>query len=216
MPFRSSDARAGSFLLIAALALAGCDSSTDSVPVQVPSVTFEAVGDARQLEANIPGSTVLPEWESLNPEIVTVTRAGMAVSVAPGTARVVARVRSGEGEGTVTVLPHVSVELTAVSKQSGAEGFEDIRLDLSNTGGRGFYRFRIMRDPAQPGGQHTVITDFWNDTSIIPGASYFVQMPVPAPADWVAVYSRSPHSEEYRRTGCMRFDGGDCPLPPVS
>jgi hypothetical protein len=216
MPFRLFDSRAGSCLLLAALALAGCDSSTDAVTVQVQSVTFEAVGDALQLEATVPGSTALPEWESLNPEVVTVTRAGMAVSVAPGTARVVARVRSGEGEGTVTVLPHVSVELTAVSKQDAGEGLENIRLDVTNTGGRGFYRFRVMRDPDQPGGEHTVITDFWNDTSITPGVSYFVQMSVPAPADWVAVYSRSPHSEEYRRTGCMRFDGGDCPLPPVS
>jgi hypothetical protein len=222
MFFRTSGPRSGrhrSALLLPAVPMlvlaAACDSSTGTVLVQVPSVTFEAVGDALQLEANVPGSTALPEWESLDPHIVAVTRAGMAVAVAPGTARVVARVRSGSGEGTVTVLPHVSVDVVGLERLSLEDGLEQVRVDLKNLGGRGFYRLRIMRDPLEPGGEHTPIHNPWNDHAVSTGDSYWFQVTVSAPADWVVVYSRSPHSEEYRRTGCARFDGGDCPLPPL-
>lgn len=198
-------------------ALAACDDSTGpTVVMLVPTVTIEAIGDVVQLEANVTGSTLLPEWESLNPGILTVTRAGMAVAVSEGTAQVIARIGATQAQGTVHVLPEVEIQVTAATKQSEDGGLERIRLDLKNTGGRGFYRVLTYRDPAEPGGEHVGISIPLNDQSVTTGAEFFFQYSVGAPADWVVVYSRSPHSEEYRRTACVRFDGGDCPLAPLA
>ncbi len=37
---------------------------------------------------------------------------------------------------------------------------------------------------------------------------------IPAPVDWVIIYSREPNSLEYRTTACIRLDGNTgCPTP---
>lgn len=197
------------------LLLAACDSPTDLKLVAVPDVTLEAVGDSKQLEATVRGTEQLPIWESLHPDIATVTRAGMVTAVAPGAATVRARLGSETREGTVTVLPPVSVEITSASKQPADDGVEQITLRMRNTGGRGYYRTRFYRASATPGGEPQIISQDFNDhdiSALQPEMTWGTQ--VAAPAHWVVVYSREPQSLGYRTTACVRLDGGaGCPAP---
>jgi hypothetical protein len=201
-------------LLPLLVALAGCDSPTDPHTLQVQAATIEAIGDALQLEATVQGTDRLPEWESLNPEIVAVTRAGMAVAVAPGTARVRARVGSQVAEGNVTVLPPVDVQLLSLALSADPEGRPRVQMRLRNAGGRGYYKYEYWRMRETEGGEHRRVLSFTNDFDAlvgmdISGGSTGFEAP-----DWVIVYSREPHSTQYRRTGCMRVDGGvPCPVP---
>jgi hypothetical protein len=128
--------------LVAALLAIGCDSPTEPVRLVVPQLTIEAVGDSRQLEATIFGSDVLPEWESLSPELVSVTRAGMVTALASGEARVRARVGTSVAEGKVTVLPAAVVAITSAERQTSSSGAAEIRLRLQNSGGRSSMRAR--------------------------------------------------------------------------
>jgi hypothetical protein len=196
------------------LLAAACDSPTEPKLLGVPALTLEAIGDAAQLVATVNGTQPLPEWESLHPLIATVTRAGMVTAVAPGTATVVARIGSETAQGTVTVLPPVSVEINAASKQNAEQpGMESVMLRMANPAGRGFYRMRVYRE--LPGGELQIVSQGLTDLEIAAQQAEFTSsFDVSAPAHFVVVYSREPNSMEYRRTACTRLDGAPgCPLP---
>lgn len=204
--------------IAAALALsalgAACDSPTEPT-LHVVDATLEAVGDATQLEARVTDSGDLPRWESLNEEIVTVTEAGMAVGVAPGTATVRARIGSRTAEGTVTVLPPVDVRLSDLTVVTDEAGHEGMRMRLANAGGRGYYRLEYWRERATPEGEHQRVLYYGTDADAAVGMNIVHESHLLAePADWVIVYSRQPHEVVYAMTGCARIDGGaPCPMP---
>ncbi len=196
------------------LVAAACESPTDPITVRVKNATLEAVGDARQLEATVANSDRLPEWESLNPEIVTVTRAGMAVAVAPGTARVRAKVGSVVSEGNVTVMPRVEVQLTSLTLVTEPSGQPGTRMQLRNVGGRGFFRLEYWQARESAGGEHRRVASWMNDFEAPAGMDVSFNTAGIAVPDWVVIYSREPNSTEYRLTGCLRMDGGTpCPMP---
>lgn len=190
-------------LLVAALAVS-CDSPTE-LQVFVTSVTLEARGDVAQLEARVEGSGPAPRWESLDPEIVTVTEAGLATAVAPGTATVQVHVGSHVADGRVTVLPPVDVrlsELAVVTDPSGAEG---MAMRIRNHGGRGFFRLEFW-DRDDRGQMRRVLfyatdseADAWMN---IRHESFLLD----EPADWVAAYSREPVATEHVRTSCVALN----------
>ncbi len=193
---------------------AACDSPTDPINISMQSVTLEAVGDSKQLEATVTGSDRLPEWESLNPEIVTVTRAGMVTAVAPGTAKVRATIGLQSAEGTVTVLPPVEVQLTSLSVTTEPSGQPRVQMQLRNTGGRGFYKIEFWQMRETPGGEHRRVLSQMNDSEAPVGMDISSAIIGFVRPDWVIVYSRAPNSTEYRMTGCRRVDGGTpCPMP---
>lgn len=201
-------------ILSAALLLTvACNSSTDPIQLSVPAVTLEAVGDSRQLEANGTGGA-LPTWESLSPDIITVTRAGMVTALSAGSGSVRAQLDGRTAQGTVIVLPAVSVEVSAASAAPGDEGWDDVTLQLVNTGGRGFYRLTFYRESAEPGGEAVIISQDLTDFEAAVGLNISHKRPVPAPAHWAVVYSREPQSLGYLRTACLRVNGEPgCPLP---
>jgi uncharacterized protein YjdB len=104
------------------LVLGGCESSVSpsvSRPSQVDKITLNAksltlaVGQDRQL--SVVGATKI-DWQSGDPNIVTVSSAGLVSGVAPGTARIVARSNSASDTSVVTVRkPIESVELLSDS-----------------------------------------------------------------------------------------------------
>jgi len=197
------------------LATAACESSpTEQRLISVPAVTLEAVGDARQLEATLNGTEQLPVWESLDPLIATVTRAGMVTAVAPGIAKVRARLGSKAREGTVTVMPAVSVEITSATVERGPSGEGLATVWIRNRGGRGFYRMRFYRASTVEGAMPEVVSQDITDQPIVAGQPEFYSMrSMPAGVQWIVVYSREPNSLAYRITACHRLDGAtDCPM----
>jgi len=193
-----------------------CDSPTGANPqlLSVADLTIEAVGDSHQLAATQRDSSRLPTWESLDPTIASVTRAGMITGVAAGTTRVRARLGSEMVQGTVTVLPPVSVEIVGAVKDAPVNGHERVRLTLRNTGGRGFYRMHFYRAADAPGGEPRIIQQDITDLPVtVFSHEVFFHLDVAAPADWVVIYSREPNSMSFRRTGCARLDGEPgCPM----
>jgi hypothetical protein len=199
-------------LVLLATGLGGC--SDDQLPpaLYVPNYTIEAVGDAIQLEATLGGTHHLAEWESLSPQVASVTRAGMAVGMAPGEAAVRARVGSATREAKVTVLPAVNVGITSASRfTEGAQ--ERARVQLKNTGGRGYYRLQLWRDASEPAGLPSVVSNPLNEHAAPVGMDISSTHDLFLPADFAVVYSREPVSLGYVRTACVRFDGGACTLP---
>lgn len=204
--------RAAPTLLLAAAALA-CDSPAE-VQLGFAPVTLEAVGDVVQLEANVKGSDHLPRWESLNPEVVTVTEAGMAVAVRQGTATVTARIGSKIVEGTVTVLEPVHVEVTNLQVVEDGFGQPGMRMRLKNLGGRGYFRLEFWKQRAGPGEEHQRVLYWGTDGEAPVGLdiehSSFI---LDEPADWVVAYSREPQSLTHTSSSCVRLDGGlPCPM----
>jgi hypothetical protein len=195
---------------------AACDSPTGTNPqlISVADLTIEAVGDSHQLVATQRDSSRLPSWESLDPTVAAVTRAGMITGMGAGTTRVRARLGSEMVEGNVTVLPPVSIEIVAAAKDPPVNGSERVRLTIRNTGGRGFYRMHVYRTAATPDAQPTIIQQDLTDLpTTVFSHEIFHHRDVAAPADWVVVYSREPHSMEWRRTACARLDGeAGCPM----
>lgn len=209
--------RTSLFALALVLGATACDSPTeDSIRLTVRSDTLEAVGDAGQMEALVSGSDRLPEWESLSPQVATVTRAGMVTAVAPGTARVRAAIGGRTAEGEVVVLPSAQVQLTSVTRDVDPSGQPRITLALRNAGGRGYYRTEFWQARATAGGEHRVVMRENTDTEAPVGLNVTSSTSLPGVAnvDWVIVHSRDAHSTGYRTTGCIRLDGGSpCPLP---
>jgi hypothetical protein len=194
---------------------AACDSSPTDLPMHVPAVTLEAVGDAHQLTA---GGTdgALPFWESLDTTVVTVTPAGMAVARAPGTARVRARLGSRTAEGTVSVLSPVEVTISDLRVTTDAGGaYAGMAMQLRNLGGRGYYRLQFWKERADGEDEHRIVLNYTTDMEAPVAMDVQFGTNLPAePADWVVAYSREPVSLGYVRTGCMRLDGGaPCPIP---
>jgi hypothetical protein len=193
---------------------AACDSPADLSPITVESVTIEAVGDAVQLVAH--GTEgALPYWESLDTTIVTVTPAGMAVAVRSGTARVRARLGSRTDGGTVTVLPPVDIRLADVRIVTGGEGETGLSMQVTNVGGRGYYRIEIWKAAAEGETGHRRIiwhaTDSEAGAGMTFGTTYWDLSDAP---DWALVYAREPLALQYHMTACVRLDGGSpCPMP---
>lgn len=193
---------------------AACESPTE-LPLVVPTSTLEAVGDAMQLTAhNADGG--LPLWESLDTTVVTVTPAGMAVAVAPGTAAVRARLGSRTAEGTVVVMEPVEILISDLDVVVDSLGqFLGMKMRLKNAGGRGFFRVDYWRERGQGEAEHTRVLHMTTDLEALVGmdvqsSNYLMS----DPADWVVAYSREPNSLGYVMTSCVRLDGGTpCPMP---
>lgn len=202
-----------SYLAVLLLLFVACESPTDQKLMGVQAVILEAVGDSKQLEASVSGTDALPAWESLNPGVVTVTRAGMVTAVGAGTATVRATLGSETAHGQVTVLPPVNVEITSATRVPGNPGWDDVTLRIRNTGGRGYYRTRFYRAASTPGGQPEIVSQMLTDIAIAAGQPELSAMTqIPASAEWAVIYSRDPHSMEYRTTACARLDGAaGCP-----
>jgi hypothetical protein len=204
----------GLAVLALAVVAAACDSVTE-LPLHVPPVTLEAVGDAAQLVASGTDGA-LPFWESLDSPVVTVTPAGMAVAVAPGSARVRARLGSRTAEGTITVLPPVAVTISNFRVVTNGNGeFSGMAMQLKNEGGRGYYRLQFWKERAEGETEHRIILNFTTDSEAPVGldiqAGYHL---TDEPADWVMAFSREPSSVGYTRTACVRLDAGTpCPMP---
>ena len=199
---------------LALLALAACDSPTEPLPLFIPAVTLEAVGDAAQLVAGNAGES-LPRWESLDPAIVTVTPAGMAVAIAEGTATVRARLGSRTSEGTVTVLPPVSVVLADLAPVTAPDGATGLGMRIRNEGGRGYFRLEYWREKTGDETEHQRVLHYLTDSEAPVGMDVGHQSFLPTgTADWVVAYSREPMATHYVMTGCVRLDGGaPCPMP---
>jgi hypothetical protein len=196
--------------------LAACDYPTDPVRLIVPKMTLEATGDSKQLEATIFGSEALPEWESLTPELISVTRAGMVTALAAGEGRVRARIGASVAEGTVTILQPVSVEILSATRSTSPTGNPEITLRLRNTAGRGFYRIDYWQVRETPDGEHRPVLRQMTDTPapVDMDISAGNGLPGMEQVDWVIVYSRAPDDLSFRTTGCLRMDGGSpCPIP---
>jgi hypothetical protein len=205
-------------LTLAALLLLawGCDSPTDPIRLFAPAMTLEAIGDSKQLEANITGSDALPEWESLTPEILSVTRAGMVTALASGTGRVRARLAGETAEATVTVLPPVDVQIVSATRTIPETGPAQVNLRLRNSAGRGFYRMEFWQARASENEEHRVVLRYITDSEAPAGMDVMVSNSLSGMenVDWVLVHSRQPHELGYRSTACLRLDGGSpCPLP---
>lgn len=90
--------RCGPVIIAAALIL-GCDD--DPIPpasvvvVVAPNSVSLPVGGSAQLGATVtgafPGSPLTVYWRTTNGQVVTVSAAGLASGVAPGTARIIAK-----------------------------------------------------------------------------------------------------------------------------
>ena len=204
----------GRAVLVLAVLSTACDSVTEP-SLYVPPVTLEAVGDAAQLVAS-GANGALPSWESLDPTIVTVTPAGMVVAVASGSARVRARLGSTTAEGTVIVLPPVSVTISDFRVVTNGSGeYAGMAMQLKNEGGRGYYRLQFWKERAEGETEHRRILNFITDSEAPVGMD--IQSVVnltTEPADWVVAYSREPGSLGYTQTACVRMDGGTpCPMP---
>ena len=192
---------------------AACDDSPTEPALAVAPVTMEAVGDAVQLTAQNAGDA-LPRWESLNPAVVEVTPAGMAVAKGAGTATVVARLGSRTAEGTVTVMAPVDLEVSDLEVVTDPNG-TGMEMRLRNTGGRGYYRLEYWKAAGPGETEHRRIQFDGTDREAPVGLDItFQNFVADENADWVVALSREPQSLEYRRTGCVRLDGGTpCPLP---
>lgn len=192
---------------------AACDSPTDLSPITVQSVTIEAAGDAVQLVAH-GAEDALPYWESLDTTIVTVTPAGMAVAVRAGTATVRARLGSRTDEGTVTVLPPVDVRLSNVQVVTDDQGQTGLSMQVTNVGGRGYYRIEMWKAAAEGETEHRRISWSMNDNEAGAGMSYGVtHWDLIDTPDWVLVYAREPLVLQFDVTACVRLDGGSpCPM----
>lgn len=195
------------------IALGACDDPTDPIPLYVPTVTLEAVGDAAQLTATNAGDD-LPHWESLDPSVVTVTPAGMAVAVSAGTATVRATLGSRTAEGTITVLPPVDVivyDLEVVT-EAGQTG---MGMRVKNEGGRGYFRMEFWREKTGAETEHKRIIHYLTDLEASVGMDISHQNFLSdETADWVIVYSREPMATHYTLTSCVRLDGATpCPMP---
>jgi hypothetical protein len=200
-------------LALFALATA-CDSPTDISPITVQPVTIEAVGAPLHLFAAGTGGA-LPSWQSLDTTIVTVTQAGMAVAVRPGTATVRARLGSRTDEGTVTVLPPIDVRLSNVQVVTDDQGQSGLSMQVTNVGGRGFYRVEMWKAAAAGETEHRRISWQANDSEagagMTFGTTYWDLTDTP---DWVLVYAREPLVLQFGVTACVRLDGGSpCPMP---
>lgn len=205
-----------------AAVLAACEGGTElQIPeFRVEAATLEARGDTAHLTARSDGVPAVAEWESLDPQIVAVTQAGVATAVAPGVARVQASLAGAMATGTVTVLPPVEIrlsDLAVVTDPSGQLGF---RMRIENLGGRGFYRLELWR--WAPGGGRERIGGYTSEFEAEPGMDMtfgsFLGTEIP---DWVVAYAREPLAQEPVRTGCtwMAPESGVCPGdlpdPPV-
>jgi hypothetical protein len=203
---------------IPALALfaltAACDSPTEIPLFTVQSATIPAVGDAVQLVVD-GAQGALPSWESLDTTIVSVTPAGMAVGVGPGTATVRARLGSRTEEGTVTVLPPVDVRLTNVQIVTDGAGHTGLSMQVTNLGGRGFYRIEMWKAAGEGEAGHRRISWSANDNEAGPDMSYGVTYwDLSDTPDWVLAYAREPLVLQFGMTACVRLDGGSpCPIP---
>lgn len=203
--------RAAAAILLAAV-FAGCDTGTEpDLELYVSSLTLEAVGDEAQLQLAGTDGIGSVRWTSLAPAVVTVTEDGLAKAVAPGTATVRATVGSTTAEGTVTVLPAVSIELSEVAWITDGQGDQALSVRIRNTGGRGHYRLEYWK--IDPTGNHQRLLADGSDVDAPVGLDMVHRtFLLDEPADWVVAWSREPRSLEAVRTGCARLDGGeDCP-----
>jgi hypothetical protein len=192
---------------------AACDDSPTDLPITVQPATIEAVGDAVQLIAAGSGGA-LPYWESLDTTIVTVTPAGMAVGVRSGTATVRARLGSRTDEGTVTVLPPIDVQLSNVRTVTDDAGHTGLSMQVTNAGGRGYYRIEMWKAAGEGETEHRRISWQANDNEAGAGMSFGVtHWDLSDIPDWVLVYSREPRVLQLDITDCVRLDGGSpCPM----
>lgn len=199
-------------LLVAAV---GCDESpTGTGPeprIAVTDATLEAVGDAAWLEAVVEDSDASPRWESLDPEIVTVSESGEAVAVAAGTATVRAHIGAASGAGTVTVLPPVDIRLSELDTVTDPSGRKGMAMRIQNVGGRGYYRLEFWR--YAPDGLHDRVLHYSSDADAPVGMNIMhYNYLLAEPADWVLALAREPLALEAVRTSCVRLDGGaECP-----
>jgi hypothetical protein len=193
---------------------AACESPADLSPITVEPVTIEAVGDAVQLVA-LGAEGALPYWESLDTTIVTVTPAGMAVAVRPGTATVRARLGSRSDEGIVTVLPPVDVRLSNVQVVTDEQGQTGLSMQVTNHGGRGYYRIEMWKAAIEGETEHRPISWQANDSEAGVGMTFGVTYwDLSDTPDWVLVYAREPLALQFDMTACVRLDGGSpCPMP---
>ena len=199
---------------LALLALAAaCESPTD-LSISVPAATIDAVGDAVQLVAH-GAEGALPHWESLDTTIVTVTPAGMAVGVRSGTATVRARLGSSTAEGTVTVLPPIDIQLSNVQVVTNEQGQTGLSMQVTNVGGRGFYRIEMWKAAAEGETAHRRISWSSNDNEAGAGMTFGVtHWDLSDTPDWVLVYAREPVVLQFDMTSCVRLDSGSpCPMP---
>ena len=195
-----------------AVAVAGCDTGTEpDIELYVSSLTLEAVGDEAQLQATVTDGSGPVRWTSLAPAVVTVTQDGLAKAVATGTATVRATIGSRMAEGTVTVLPPVSIALSELAWITDARGDRAMSVRIRNTGGRGHYRLEYWK--TDPTGRHERILADGSEIDAPVGLNMVHRtFLLEEPADWVVAWSREPESLEAVRTGCARLDGGDvCP-----
>ena len=204
--------RIASLLLLGLVA--GCDLATDPAPVptiQVTDLTLEAVGDAAPLEAVIAGSEESPAWESLDPSIVAVSSDGRATAIASGTATVRARIGEVTGEGTVTVLPPVRIDLSELVVVTDPTGIQGLGMRVRNTGGRGYYRLEFWR--FTPDGRHERALYYDSDAEAPVGLDIeYRNFLLDEPADWVIAFVREPYAQALTRTSCVWLgDGPACP-----
>lgn len=211
-----------SWVALAAL-LVACDGGTEPlVPrLRVTDTVIEARGDTASLTALSDGVVAVAEWESLDPGIVTVTGAGLATAMAPGTARVRATFGAAEDTGTVTVLPPAEIVLSDLAVVTDPGGQQGMSMRIRNAGGRGYYRLEFWKYDAQGAKQRVL----YYSTDVEAPAGLDIQhqtFVADALADWVLAYSREPLADELTRTSCARLDGeaepcpSDLPDPPAA
>lgn len=201
---------------LAALALGilpvACDSPTDTgdIQVRVLNATLEAVGDSVQLSAMVNGTDAAPSWESLDPDIITVTPTGMAHAIAAGTGAVRVRVGRDEAQGTVTVLPPIDIRVSDLERITSPEGAEGMRMRVRNLGGRGYYRLEFWK--LDVGGTHRRILGYRSDTEAPAGMDIVhTNYLTGEAADWVIAYAREPRAESHVLTSCTGRDDFLCP-----
>lgn len=198
--------------LLLAAAVIACDSTTEPEPnIRIVGLTLEAVGDVAQMEVRMDGEAATARWESLDPEIVTVTTGGLARAVSHGIATVKAEIDGRSAEGEVTVLPPVNVQVSELAVVTDAGGSQGTEMRLQNHGGRGYFRLEFWK--LRPDGSHERIMYHTNDAEAPVGLnitySHFSSGETP---DWVMAFSREPLALEGTRTSCVRMDGADgCP-----
>jgi hypothetical protein len=208
--------------LVAAGALffaAACESDPGEpawVTLLPGSFTLEAIGDSLRIGTTTSRTSAPLAWETSNPAVVTVNSSGVATATGPGTATVTARVQGAHASSTVTVLPLTNVEVVNPRYETNLAGSPGFRIDLRNTGGRGFFRLEFWKFSDTPGGEpRRVLNEVgMRDVAVGMNSSTWYDSFREGSVDWVVVYSRDPVSTQERRTSCVRVVGqAGCPLP---
>lgn len=131
------------------------------------------------------------------------------MAVRSGTATVCARLGSRTDEGTVAVLPAIDIWLSNVQVVTNDERQSGLSMQVTNVGGRRFYRMEMWKASGQGETEHRRISWSFNDDEAGPGMSvgvtYWELSDIP---HWVVVYSREPVVLQVDMTDCVRLDGG--------